>query len=52
MLFFIPLDRIFPSANCQSEFAENGDMLGTKKIKIENDAILVSKSESASNLIA
>lgn len=35
-----------------TEFAENGDILGNKEIKIENDAILVSKSESASNLIA
>ncbi len=35
-----------------TEFATNGDILGTKDIKIENDAILVSKSESASNLIA
>jgi hypothetical protein len=35
-----------------TEFAESGDIIGTKNIEIENDAILVSKSESAPNLIA
>lgn len=35
-----------------TEFAENGDILGSKDIKIDNDAILVAKSESSSNLIA
>ena len=33
-------------------FDANGDVIGTKDIRIDNDAILVAKSESASNLIA
>lgn len=33
-------------------FSEDGDILGTEDIKIDNDAITVSKSESPSNIIA
>ncbi len=50
---FVELWKIYKDRAVElMEFAENGDILGSKEIKIENDAILVSKSESASNLIA
>lgn len=50
---FVELWKIYRDRVVElTEFAENGDILGNKEIKIENDAILVSKSESASNLIA
>ncbi|WP_303917911.1 hypothetical protein [Draconibacterium sediminis] len=50
---FVELWKIYRERVVElTEFAENGDILGNKEIKIENDAIVVSKSESASNLIA
>ena len=50
---FVELWKVYRNRIVElTEFAENGDILGNKEIRIENDAILVSKSESASNLIA
>ena len=50
---FVELWKIYRERVVElTEFTENGDILGNKEIKIENDAIVVSKSESASNLIA
>ena len=50
---FVELWKVYRNRIVElTEFTEDGDILGNKEIKIENDAILVSKSESASSLIA